>query len=143
MSDVNQWENFGDVSPQHGQTWIRYGGEDYAEIVQVLCGSDVGLAENQYLIGTGDIYFSAENWDSALDCVGFDTYGPPPYSEAAYAFNAYQGFDQDIWVGFEIVQVGKQADDFCAMDSTCDDPDVVLHGNASFAKYLQQNYLDN
>lgn len=136
-----EYENFGDVSPQHGQTWIRYGGDDYADVVEILSGSDAGLADNQYMIRQGSIYFSPQNWDSAMACCDTGIYGPPTYADIAYAFNAYQGFDLDTYGGFEIVQVGSKPDDWTASGTTCESPDVVLHGNASIENYIRQNWL--
>ncbi len=134
--------NFGDVSPVYGQTWISDdGGPDWAPVVEILSGSDIGLADNQYRIECGSIYFSPNSWNAALDCCGIDRIGPPEFLEIAYAFNAYQGFDRDRWRGFEIVQVGKRLDDWTASGSTCTDPDVVLHGNASIRRYLAREYL--
>jgi hypothetical protein len=138
---LNDYENFGDVSPQHGQTWIRFGGDDYADVVEILSGSDAGLADNQFMVRRGSVYFSPQNWDSAMSCCDTGIYGPPTYAHIAYAFYAYEGFDQDSYGGFEIVQVGSKPDDFCAMGTTCDSPDTVLHGNASIEKYIRQNWL--
>ena len=136
-----EYENFGDVSPQHGQTWIRYGGDDYADCVEILSGSDVGLADNQYMIRRGSVYFSPWAWDSAMSCCDTGIYGPPTYADIAYAFNAYQGIDLDTWGGFEIVQIGAKPDDFCARGTTCDSPDKILHGNTCIEKYLRENWL--
>lgn len=134
--------NYGDVSPEHGQEWIAYGGDDYAEIVTIRSGSDLQLADNQYMIERGTIYFSPNNWDSALSIYGFnEQVGPPEYWQVAVAFNAYQGFDRDCWRGFEIVQVGKHPDDWTASGTTCENPDVTLHGNASIEIYLKREYL--
>lgn len=38
-----EWRNFGDVSIDHGQTWIGSGGDDYAACVTVNSGSDIQL----------------------------------------------------------------------------------------------------
>lgn len=137
------YENFGDASIEYGQVWISSdGGDDYAPIVTVLSGSDIGLADNQYLIERGSIYFSPDNWNSALACLGDETIGPPQFLDIAFAFYCYQGFDRDYWRGSEVVQVGKNPDDWTARGTTCDEPDVVLHGNASIEKYLAKEYLD-
>ena len=138
---MTHWRNFGDVSPGYGQTWIAPGGDDYARIVSVLSGSEIGLADNQYVIERGSIYFSPQEWNSALDCCGMDIIGPPEYAEIAYAFNAYMGFDRDIWGGFQIVQVGKKPDYWTAAGTTCEDPDVILHGNANISRYLEAEFL--
>lgn len=138
-----KYVNFGDISPRHGQTWIANdGASDYAPVVEIMSGSDIGLADNQFRIERGAIYFSPDRWNSALDCCGIDRIGPPQFLEIAYAFNAYQGFDRDTYGGFEIVQVGKALDDWNASGTTCEDPDLVLHGNASIRLYLQRNYLE-
>lgn len=137
----NEWRNYGDVSPEHGQTWIRYGDYDYAECVEILSGSDIGLADNQYMIERGSIYFSPDRWDDAMSCCDTGIYGPPEFADIAYAFHAYQGMERDTWGGFAIVQIGKTVDDWTAQGTTCDSPDIVLHGNASIARYLESNYL--
>jgi hypothetical protein len=139
MVDEMKYENFGDMSVHHGQIWIANdGGSDYALVVEILSGTDIGLADNQYRIETGSIYFSPDSWNAALDCCGIDRIGPPDFLEIAYAFNCYQGFDRD---SFEIVQIGKKLDDWTAGGTTCDDPDQVLHGNASISRYLEREYL--
>lgn len=139
--NLDEFENFGDVSPEYGQTWIRHGGDDYAECVEIWSGSDIGLADNQYQIRKGSIYFDPRNWDAAMSCCDTGIYGPPTYADIAYAFNAYCGMEMDSWGGFEIVQIGKNPDDWTARGTTCDEPDTVLHGNASIEKYLTENYL--
>ena len=138
---LESWINFGDVSPDYGQTWIRYGGDDSADCVTIVSGSDVGLADNQYMVERGSIYFSPANWNAALACCDSGIYGPPTYDEIAYAFHAYQGMDRDVWGGFAIVQIGARPDDWTARGSTCESPDVVLHGNASIRRYLAREYL--
>ena len=136
-----EYVNFGDVSAQHGQFWIAFGDDDWATCVEITAGCEVGLADNQYRIEKGSIYFSPGHWDAALSVVGFDKIGPPEYLEIAYAFNAYMGFDRDTW-GVEIVQIGKVMDDWTVFGTTCDDPNVVLHGNCSIDKYLRENWLE-
>ena len=107
-----------------------------------MSGSDIQLADNQYQISKGSIYFSPGNWNSALASCGRDIIGPPEYLEIAYAFVAYQGFDRDPYtLGFTIVQIGHKVDDWTASGTTCDDPDVILHGNASIERYLEREYL--
>ena len=136
----HNWKNFGDMSPQHGQTWISGdSSDDFADVVSVLCGSDVGLAENQYRLERGSIYLGGD-WESAMDCVGFDTIGPPEFLEIAYMVNAYRGYDRDHCGGFDIVQIGKTLDDFTASGTTCDDA-TILHGNTSIAKYIEREWL--
>lgn len=137
-----QYINFGDISPEHGQVWIANDGDtDFAPVVEILSGSDIGLADNQYRIERGSIYFSPRDWDAALATIGFDMIGPPDFLTVALAFHAYGGFDRDTFGGFEIVQVGKRPDDWTASGTTCEDPDTILHGNASIARYLERNYL--
>lgn len=137
----HEWVNFGDCSIGHGQTWISGNStDDYADIVTVLSGSDIGLGDNQYMIERGSVYLG-DQWYNALTCVGHDLVGPPEFLRIAEAVNAYMGFDRDIYGGFEIVQVGKEIDDWVANGTTCDDPDIVLHGNASIERYLERNYL--
>ena len=139
---MSKYVNFGDVSPEHGQIWIANEGDsDFAPVVEILSGSDIGLADNQYMIQRGSIYFSPDNWNAALACLGVDRIGPPEFLEIAYAFNAYQGFDRDTYGGFEIVQVGKTLDDWTARGTTCTEPDRVLHGNASIKRYLAREWL--
>ena len=136
------YTNFGDVSISHGQVWIANDGDsDFAPVVETHSGADIGLADNQYRIERGTIYFSSDNWNAAMQCCGIDRIGPPDFLEIAYAFYAYQGFDRDCYGGFEIVQVGKTLDDWTAAGTTCHDPDTVLHGNARIEKYLAENYL--
>lgn len=140
-----QFINMGDVSPAYGQIWIRYGGEDYAEAVEIQNASETGDAsDNVWIIRKGSIYFSPRNWDAALSCCDSGIYGPPEYLDVAYAFNAYQGMDLDTYGGFEIVQIGKR-DSFG--DETeyhrPDGADVVLHGNAKISRYLARNYLES
>lgn len=138
---MTRFTNFGDISPDHGQTWIAFGGDDYAVCVEIISGSDISLADNQYLIKRGSIYFSPHNWNAALEAVGFDIIGPPEYLEIAYAFNVYHGYDRDHWGGFEIVQIGKIVNDWCASGTACAEPDKVLHGNTSISRYLESEWL--
>lgn len=144
--EINNWTNFGDVSPDHGQLWIcdAYpdSTQDFAECVEIIGGSDIGLADNQYRIQRGSIYMpldDARKVASALGVIG-KTSSLATWIDKALAFHAYHGADPD-YHGFEIVQHGKRLDDWTASGTTCDAPDVVLHGNASLTKYLAQNWL--
>lgn len=147
MYQINDWTNFGDVSPEHGQVWIRDAtvdsDQDFAECVEIIAGRDVGLADNQYMIWRGSIYIplhDSERMTAALECIG-KTPSLATWIDKAMAFHAYAGMDQDTFGGFEIVQVGKRLDDWTAAGTTCTEPDKVLHGNASIMKYLAREYL--
>ena len=135
------YKNFGDISIWHNQTWIAFGGDDYAECVETISSFDLEtLADNQLRIERGSIYFSPRNWDSALDCCGIDRIGPPEYYELAYAFKAYQGVDSE-WV--EIVQFGKNPiTDFMQRPWDVETANTILHGNKSAENYLEEEYLD-
>ena len=141
-STIHGWTNFGDVSPDHGQTWISGDSrDDFANVVEVIAGPDLGMPENSYHIGRGVIYFSPDNWDRALECCDSGIYGPPTFYDVAYAFNAYQGYDQDSYGGVEIVLVGKRKD-LNGFDSDFDrDPDTILHGNTKISNYIEGNFL--
>lgn len=140
---MTDYVNFGDVSVNHGQVWIKDDGDDdFARVVTIHSGSDVGLADNQYMIECGSIYFDPNNWISALSGCGQESrIGPPEFLEIAYGFYCYRGFDRDTFGGFEIVQIGKTLDDWTARGTSCDDPDKILHGNASIDKYLREEFL--
>lgn len=139
---MTKYQNFGDCSVHHGQVWIANAGDsDFAPVVEINSGSDIGLADNQYQIERGSIYFSPNCWNAALDCSGIDRIGPPEFLEIAQAFHSYHGMERDIWGGFEIVQIGKKLDDWTASGTTCTEPDKVLRGNASIRKYLEREYL--
>ena len=133
-----QFKNFGDVSPEHGQTWLAYGDTDYANCVEVMSGADIGLADNQYRIESGSIYFSPSHWDSALDVIGCDRIGPPTYDEVALAFHAFAGFDE-YWFRV-IVQIGAKPDDWTARQDA-PKADTVLHGNTKISRYLERFWL--
>jgi len=142
---MTNYVNFGDVSPEHGQLWIDLDQDssfpDCTDCVEILCGSDIGLADNQYMISSGSIYFSPDNWDSALSVIGLDSFiGPPTFADVAYAFNAYQGFDRPYGQWDSIVQVGKDLDDWTASGSQYES-ETTLHGNASIQLYINRNYL--
>ncbi len=138
--------NFGDISIDHGQVWIKDDGDsDFAPVVEVSSGADIGLADNQYMIECGSIYFSPDNWNMMLGYLAWvsaDRIGPPEFLDMANAYYGYSGFDRDTWGGFRIVQVGKTLDDWTASGTSCDAPDTILHGNASIEKYLQSEYLE-
>ena len=138
----HEWENFGDYSPQYGQIWIRYGGEDYADAVELRNAGETGEgSDNVWIISRGSIYFAPRNWDQALSCCDTGIYGPPEWSQVAYAFYAYAGLDLDF-LGNEVVQIGKRdsfGDEVVIRSLDC--PDVVLHGNASISKYLERQAL--
>lgn len=136
---LEDFKNFGDISPEHVQTWIRYGDADYAEVVEIMSGRDVGLADNQYEIRTGSIYFSPTHWNYALGICDVRI-GPPEYWEVASSFNCYHGFDED-YNSQTVVQIGKKIDDLTLHGTRREDPDIVLHGNSSISKYLKENYL--
>lgn len=143
MHNLTEWQNFGDVSPQYGQVWLRYGGDNWAEVVELRNAEETGDAsDNVWVIRRGSIYFSPCDWDSALSCCDTGTYGPPTYAEVAYAFFSYHGIDVYPVGGFQIVQIGKR-DSFG--DETHyqreDTEDVILHGNANIGNYLRRRFL--
>lgn len=149
MSDAweyNNWSNFGDMSPEHGQTWIKNtypdSTQDFAECVEVISGSDVGLADNQYLIQRGSIYMPLDDKDKVESALGVIDKTPSlaTWIDKALAFHAYHGMDLDTFGGFEVVQVGKTLDDWTA-NGTTHESDTLLHGNASIEKYIRENYL--
>lgn len=135
------YHNFGDVSVDHGQLWISdQQNDDYADAVSILSGSDVSLAENQYLVRTGVIYFTPHKWDEVLTLNCYETFGPPEFVEIAVAYEAYHGIECGYHHTFVVVQVGRELDDLTARGTT-HESDVVLHGNASIERYLQREYM--
>lgn len=142
MYTHNDWTNFGDVSPWHGQLWIRDAfvdsTDDFAEVIEIIGpGSFQGLADNQILIVRGSIYIPIDDKAkvaNALDCIG-KTHSLATWIDLALAFRAYHGIDPDIYCPQEVVQVG-------AIDTGEGLPaDVVLHGNASIKSYLKKEVL--
>ncbi len=142
---MTDYVNFGDVSPEHGQLWIDLDQDssfpDCADCVEILSGSDIGLADNQYMLSVGSIYFSPDNWGSALSVIGLDSFvGPPTFATIACAFNAYQGFERSDIQCDNIVQVGKVLDYWIAQGPQYES-ETILHGNASIQRYIERNYL--
>lgn len=138
---MSDWKNFGDVSPEHGQVWLKKGDDDYAEVVVIYGGSDVGLADNQYMIETGTVFIDHDKDEEVLECAGWDNY-EDDFLSLAYCHYLHSGMDW-VWQNNypQFVQVGKELDDYTACGTTCEAPDVVLHGNASISKYIAENFL--
>lgn len=144
----NEWTNFGDMSPEHGQTWILDANaddtQDYAECVKIWCvDSALGGPDNVYIIERGSIYMPLDDADklaSALDVIDCAP-SLATWVDKALAFDAYYGMDRDV-NGFDIVAVGKVTDEdgLDAMPHGWD-VETTLHGNASIGKYLRDNYL--
>ena len=148
MYKVGEWTNFGDVSPWHGQIWIKNAfadsTEDFAECVQTIGSMEIEcLADNQLLIEVGSIYMplhDSAKVKSALDVIG-KTPSLATWIDLALAFHAYSGIEVDYQ---HVIQIGKELDTTCqriGADTT--DSDIVLHGNAKIKNYLSTNYLNN
>lgn len=142
----NSWINFGDSSPDYGQTWILDAfvdnTQDYAECVKVMSGVELFGPSNIYIIERGSIYMPLDDADkvaSALGVIGM-TPSLATWIDKALAFDAYHGMDRDTWGGLEVVSIGKILDQN-ALESFPYDIDAQLHGNASISKYLRDNYL--
>mgnify|MGYP003673049102 CR=1 FL=1 len=145
----NEWANFGDVSTEHGQTWILDATvdseQDYAECVKIWGVSNAfGGPDNVYVIERGSIYMpldDSEKVSCALGCSGF-TPSLATWIDKALAFETYHGMDRDIYNGLEIVAVGKVTDQdgLDAMPHGWE-IETQLHGNASIDKYLRDNFL--
>lgn len=138
---MENWVNFGDVNPFEGQVWINESQyySDCADVVQVISGNDLGQPSNTVLIDSGSIYFSPDNWDSALDCCGNDIIGPPTFLDVAYAFFGYQGFDSNYYGGGYWLMVGKPCPKYDPELTV--DIDVCLHGNTNLRNWIDPNYL--
>ena len=151
MYQVGEWTNFGDVSPWHGQLWIKNAfvdsTEDFAECVQTI-GPGVleCLADNQLLIEVGSIYMPLHDKakvKSALDVIG-KTPSLATWIDLALAFHAYWGMERDSWNGATVLQIGTELDTTCLRSGV--DPmesDIVLHGNNKLQNYLAKTYLNN
>lgn len=136
------WTNHGDVSPEHGQLWLKAeSGDDFASVVEVLTGSEIGLADNQYLIVSGSVYMGNDKTiESAIECTGYPEQEKREFLNVAESVVRYAGFDSDAMNPQTVVQVGKNPDPFTTpYDPT--EPDVVLHGNASIARYIESEFL--
>lgn len=143
----SDWQNLGDVNPEHGQLWIKPGGDDYAEYVETIGPGDLeSLGDNQLLILRGSIYFSPDHWQAALECCDAlnGRAGPPDYLDVARAFHAYHGGDLDTWGGETVVQVGRAPGDAGSWRHHVEPraADVVLHGNAKIARYIRAEILN-
>ena len=53
----NNWNNFGDISSEYGQTWILDATvdntQDFAECVKIMPASEFGGPDNVYIIEKG------------------------------------------------------------------------------------------
>ena len=152
MYKVGEWTNFGDVSPWHGQIWIKNPPvesayiplEDFAECVQTIGSMEIEcLADNQLLIEVGSIYIPLHDKskvESALDIIG-KTPSLATWIDLALAFHAYSGVEVDYQ---HVIQIGKGLDTTCQrIGAGTMDSDIVLHGNAKIKNYLSANYLNN
>ena len=136
----HEWKNYGDVSPWHGQLWLRVGGEDWAECVEIIGPGDFEcLADNQIMIEFGSVFISPQwaDWQSALECVGFEFNGPPEFMTLAMSFHAYRGQEYDTYQPRQIVQFGAKPE-IESMPSWVDPlkADIVLHGNTKPENYI-------
>ena len=148
MYKVGEWTNFGDLSPWHGQLWIKNAfvdsTEEFAECVQIIGSSELEcLADNQLLIEVGSIYMplhDSAKVKSALDVIGKTT-SLADWIDFALAFHAYWGIERDCAT---VLQIGKRLDTTCqCIGADTMDSDIVLHGNNKLQNYLAKTYLNN
>jgi len=139
MYTHNEWTNFGDISPWHGQLWVKNAHvdntDDFAECIEIIGPGYLGLSDNQLMIVHGSIYMpidDPERVKSALDCTG-DTPSMANWITLMLAFHAYYGIEPDAYFPQEIVQIGKSEGGLTA--------DVILHGNAKIENYLKREVL--
>ena len=139
--NFGDWTNFGDVSPYHGQLWIKDArvdnDSDFAECVEIINASEFGGADNVYMITRGSIYIPDDKTKrkSALDCID-KTPSLATWIDLALAFHAYHGVEPDTWGGITNVQIGKAKEARNTISI-----DVVLHGNASIRRYIEKEFL--
>ena len=146
---TNGWVSYGDISPWHGQLWIKAPeseDQDFAECVEIIGPGDFEiLAENQVMIVRGSIYMPLDDpkrMKAALDCAGSDI-ETASWIEKAYACNAYHGIDPDTYGGKAIVQIGAKPGDVLSRRAIePETPDITLHGNAKLENYIRDEFLN-
>lgn len=133
-----QWVNVGDISPWHGQLWIKDEGpdQDYAECVEVISPADLeSLADNQLLVTIGSVYMPDYDKDSRLSIIG-KTPSLATWLDYAIACIAYSGIDPNIYNGQIVVQHGRTVYEYS------EKPDIVLHGNSDMQRHIIDKYLN-
>jgi hypothetical protein len=145
---IGEWTNFGDISPWHGQLWIKNAfvdnTDDFAEVVEIIGPYDLeSLAYNQLMIIQGSIYIPLHDEakvESALDVIG-KTPSLATWIDLALAFHAYAGVEYDFE---EVVQVGANLDLKRRQElynGSANEADIILHGNTKIENYLRKNQL--
>lgn len=138
------WHNFGDVSYQYRQLWLKDPdpGDDLVEFVESSYAGDAFLVDQQYRIDFGTVYLSGEQLQSAMDCCDYQGYGPPAPLEAAEMIYSVSGTCTDYaYRSPQFVQVGQLPADAAYYTGKIETPDFRLHGNCSYEKFLRKEFL--
>lgn len=140
--ELKDWTNFGDISPEHGQLWVKGAHvdntEDFAEVVEIRCATDFGGPDNVYIICGGSIYIPLDDetkMESALDCICVSP-SQATWIDKMLGCEAYSGIDTD---SMQIVSVGKVTDTDAMPHGW--EVETQLHGNRSISKWLAKEYL--
>lgn len=73
---LQPWHWMGDDPSEQSGVWWQEAGptpDDYVHAVRITACSDAGGPCNLYAVDCGSVYFSPDNMDAALSCVGIET----------------------------------------------------------------------
>jgi len=138
---AKRWNYNGDMNLTYGgYFWQESGYADHVYCVEVIPYSDMGGADNLFIIELGSIYLPVDDAAMirrALECIG-TTPEAATRADMVYAFKAYTG--QDVRENVT-VQIGKELDPYTTnhREPTVD---VVLRGNVKLKNYVRREFLD-
>lgn len=137
---MSDWNYCGDVNLRHGgYYWKRDGGDDYADIVEIIAADNMGGPDNLFLIRRGTVYLpnDQERRKEALECIGVDL-ADATSATLVDAFMAYHGADCEP--GEEWLAIGRidPRDDWRGF-SMPDDIKTVSE-KTSLRGYVRANY---
>lgn len=163
------WNYSGDINLECGGFFWQFDGPerfpecDYVRVVRVTPCSDAGGPDNLFHVESGSLYMPRDTYGRALETCGYsletnlesgalmidDCMGVSHDIDSEHgaallvdAFNGYSGPDRDALGGETVVRIGRPDPYF---DDTCGawnpDPDIILRGNASLARYIAREFL--
>lgn len=128
------WNYSGDINLEYGGFFWRTDEfcTYYVEAIEVTPCSDAGGPDNKFHITTGTIYMPDDE-PAPLDIIGVDP-ADATLRDKVEAWRAYHGIETDSQT---VVRIGKDEES----DGWNPEPDTILRGNASLARYVVREFL--
>ena len=137
-----RWFYNGDINIKHGGIYYQESGSsDYVNFVEVISGTDLEGADNEFMIVSGTVWIpdDLEKRKAALACIGVTSH-ESNWHVIARACHAYYGIMCDSDYAEYKVRIGK-VDKWQSKQWDDSKIDIFLRGNSSLRRYVRREHL--